>query len=482
MKQTIVIIGRANVGKSTLFNRLTGTSKAMVSDTPGTTRDLKYGKAEWSGREFELIDTGGFLAASDKSLKNLTKKETKKLKRESVVDIDKQVEIQARKALNLANLVLFVTDAKEGINPQDKEIAGYLKKTGKPIVLVINKCDGDKDRQNAAEFYGLGLKQTIMAAASSGSGTGDILDAITEFLPQEKINLDKKNQTNKQPYLRVAIIGRPNAGKSSLLNAILGEEKYIVSATAHTTREPNDTLINYEGKNILLIDTAGIRRKAKIDWDSLEKMGVRMSIGALKTADFVLFVIDVSEPITHQDMQLAKMLELAGASVIMVANKYDLAKEKMDEDHKLNLTKKLTDYLRFNFPHLSFAPILFTSALSGWNTKKILAEIIKAAQNRETRLPDSALNRFLKSVIAYQPPPRKKVGFGARTKIKRAFITNFTQIGINPPTFECQIGSKEKLPEEYRRYIINNLRGKFGFVGTPIKLVVRWKKGKNENE
>ena len=475
---SVAIIGRINVGKSTLFNKLSEKRSAMVSNIPGTTRDLKYAEISWQGTTFELIDTGGFLTEQKTPLKNLTKKEQKKVKHQAMGDIDKQVEQQARKALKKSEIILLIVDAQEGINPQDRQIADYLRKEkDKQVILVINKCDNPKIRQQVAEFYKLGLGEPVLVSAVNGSGTGDLLDIIINKLK------DKKTISENQlpsAEIRVSILGKPNVGKSSLLNILTGEEKAIVSPIPHTTREPNDTLIEYSHRQILLIDTAGIRRKAKVVKKSLESLGVSLSIKALRRSDISLLLLDISQPISNQDLQLGKLIVDSGVGVLLVANKYDLIKTKKlnnlaTEQQNKDLAKKYTEYIYKQFPHLSWASVVFVSAKTGWNTQKILKLILEVDTNNKIKIPESALSRFLKSIIKKQPPPRKRIGFGSKTKIKRSFITNFKQIEIKPPLFECTIGTKEKLPESYRQYVLNGLRAKFGFKGVPIKLVVRYK-------
>jgi GTPase len=466
----VAIIGRANVGKSTLYNKLSGVRSAMVSDTRGTTRDLKRSTIKWIGKEFELIDTGGFLASHKTPMKDLTKREQKKLNLEAKSDVDKQVEKKAREAFKESDIIILLTDGREGLNPQDREIGRYLiKQKDKHIFLVVNKCDNPKIREFAAEFHRLGLGEPILISAVNGSGTGDLLDIISKKVKKGK----KKKVESDIDYIKVAILGKPNAGKSSLLNAISEKDLAIVSEVAHTTREPNATLIEYEDRIIQLADTAGIRRKARVENQTLEALGVSMSISALRKSHIALLVLDANEPISHQDLQLGKLIVESGVSVIIVVNKYDLVKQ-IEED----MTRELTDRVYKNFPHLSFAPVIFTSAKTGGNVKKILKLVVDVSDENKVKIPDGALSKFLKHIIAHQPPPRKRIGDGSRTKIKRSFITDFRQIGINPPLFECRIGSKEKLPEEYRKYILNQLRKKFGFTGVPIKLAVRYKLSK----
>ncbi len=476
----VVIIGRANVGKSTLFNRLNGRALAMVSNQPGTTRDLKYARLEWLGRSFELVDTGGFLAKKDQTLRPLTRRENKKLIKESVDNIDLQVEQRARRAIDEAALIIFLVDVKSGLTAQDKEIAAYLRQRQKerPVILTVNKCDNPRLRQQAAEFYALGLGEPVLISAANGSGTGDLLDKIIAILfPSSKLSpaAQKKStedENNETKPIRVAIIGKPNVGKSSLLNKFIGYDKVIVSPYAHTTREPNDETIVYDNRQIVLVDTAGLRRKSKVDRRGLEGLGVKMSLSSLKKSQLALLVLDGSQPISHQDLQLGKLLVNYGTGVIIVVNKVDLLKERTDDDKAL---EHYRDFVYQNFPHLKFAPLVFVSAKQGLHIQKIFKMILEVEAQSRLRLSDNALSKFLKALIKKQPPPRKRIGDGSKTKIKRSYITNFKQVGVAPPLFECTIGSREKLPEEYRRYIINNLRSKFGFKGVPIKLAVRYR-------
>ncbi|KKS43518.1 ribosome biogenesis GTPase Der [Candidatus Kuenenbacteria bacterium RIFCSPLOWO2_12_FULL_42_13] len=466
MPGTVVIIGRTNVGKSTLFNRLSETRKAMVSNIPGTTRDLKYAAAKWQGKEFKLVDTGGFLAEEKSEIKQLTRKESKEMKRQAKDDIGKQVEIRARLALDKSDLALLIVDGIDGLTPQDKKIADYLRQSDKIIILVVNKCDNLNIRQAAAEFYKLGLGKPFSVAAITGAGIGDLLDEINIRLKELKKIKEKKE---KKALLRVAIIGKPNVGKSSLLNTLAKEEKAIVSPIPHTTREPNESVIDYQDKHILLFDTAGIRRKARIEDNSLEDMGVRMTIGVLKKADVALMMIDISNQLTQQDLQLGRQVAEAGAGVIIVANKYDLIKESGQE----NTGEEYIKFIRGAFPHLAFAPIVLSSAKTGSNAEKILQLVLEVEAAGKTKILANSLSKFLKQLIKKQPPARKRINVRGRVAIKRPFITKLQQIDTKPPVFSCEIDSGEELEENYKRYIINSLRQKFGFLGTPIRLVVR---------
>ena len=472
MLGTVTIIGRPNVGKSTLFNRLSETRRALVSAIPGTTRDLKYAEINWQGKEFELVDTGGFLSEQKAELQKLTKKQEKKLRFGAGEDIDRQVELKARQALEKSDLVILVVDAIEGLNPQDKKIAGYLRQSKKLSLLAVNKCDTAKLREQTADFYQLGLGEPWLISAVNGAGIGDLLEEIISQLKGLKKKAHKKS---KKGAIRVAIIGKPNVGKSSLLNRLSGEEKAIVSATPHTTREPNDTLINYQDKEIIIIDTAGVRRKAKIDRESLEESGVKMTWGVLRRIDVAIVMVDINERLSHQDLQLGKTIAESGVGAIIVANKYDLVKMR-DEEKSVD---EYRDYIRWAFPHLSYAPIVLVSAKTGFNTEKILKLILEVEAAQKIKIPVNALNKFLKSLIKKQPPARKRINVRGRVAVKRAFVTRLQQLGVKPPVFECEVGSDEELEESYRKYIINNIREKFQFVGAPIRLVVRRLQKKN---
>jgi len=467
---SVAIIGRVNVGKSTLFNKLVGKRQAMVSNTAGTTRDLKYAQIEWQHKNFEIIDTGGFLSQEKKPLKILTKKEVQKRKKTSAENIDFQVEQQARMAVKKSAIIIFVVDAKQGLNPQDKQIAAYLRQIKNPpenkkVILTANKCDRPETRLETAEFNCLGLGEPMPISAANGSGTGDLLDQIIKHISS---SAPASIAHDLSLSIRVSIIGKPNVGKSSLLNSLINQNRAIVSSIPHTTREPNSATILFKQHEIILTDTAGIRRKSKIAAKTMEKTGVAMTISCLKNSNLALFIIDLSEPISKQDLRLAKLIVDYNINVIIIANKYDLVKK----NQTIN-TDEITANIYHIFPHLNFAPIIFTSAKTGLNTQKILQLIIDITLESSHKIAPSALSRFIKSIIKHQPPPKKRIGFGRKTKIKRSFISNFKQIDTNPPTFQLQLDTKEKLPENYRQYIINSLRSKFGFKGSVIKLVIR---------
>jgi len=470
MKQ-VAIIGRVNVGKSTLFNKLIEQQKALISNIPGTTRDLNFGICDWQGKKFKVVDTGGIF--ENKNDKNFT--------RDSLGEggniINIQVEKKARGIIKKSNLILFLVDAKDGVLKDDRLIAQLLKKSQKPFLLVANKIDKQKSFK-PEEFKKLGLGEVIGIAAVSGAGVGDLLDKIIKklkFLPSLE---EVKNKTlTTCPSVRrevsekiyVSIIGKPNVGKSLLLNQILGEDRVIVSPIPHTTREPQDTLLEYENNIIELVDTAGIRRKTKVKAKSLESAGIAMSIKALKKSDLVLFVLDISEPLSSQDAQLAGLIIDSGVSIIFVANKYDLL--EIDE----NSSKKLTIYIQKYFPFMEWAPIIFTSALSGKNTHKILKLILDIYKIRNQKINKQELNNFINNLMKKMPPPRQPRKFGSQNKT-RAFISKTIQKDTNPPVFEINITNLAEIPESYLRYLENNLRKKFKFEGTPIKIVVQREK------
>ncbi len=470
MKPQVAIIGRTNVGKSTLFNKLIEQRKALVSNIVGTTRDLNFGVCEWRGKKFEVVDTGGIFETRLSAVAS-TLKTPAMADRLQSASIYVQVEKRARDILKKADLILFLVDAKDGILKDDRLIAQLIKKSKKPFILSANKVDSKKNF-NTTEFEKLGLGKTFGVAAISGVGVGDLLDEIIKKLKLRKKKQVKTRDDKISEKIKVSIIGKPNVGKSSLLNQILNEEKAIVSPVPHTTREPQDTILNYPTKNgtsknnlIELVDTAGIRRKSKVKPKSLESAGISMSIKALKKSEIALFVLDISKNLSAQDSQLAGLIIDSGVSVVFVANKYDLL--KTDKDN----AKKLTDYIHSRFPFLTWAPIIFTSALSGKNTHKILQLILEIKKIRNKTIDKKELNEFIKYLMKKMPPPRQPRKFGSRSKT-RAFISKTIQKDTNPPIFEINVTNVTKIPESYLRYLENNLRKKFNFKSTPIKIVV----------
>ncbi|MBU1130659.1 ribosome biogenesis GTPase Der [Patescibacteria group bacterium] len=471
MKQIkkITLIGRANVGKSTLFNTLIEQKKAIVSDVAGTTRDRNYACLSWRGFEFELIDTGGIDIVHPK-------------------DIEKDILQQANFAQNQADLILFLVDVKEGLMPQDKEIAKLLKKSGKSLILVANKADSNRLKNSVADFYKLNIGDPAAISAISGAGTGDLLDRVVDRLQAKT----KKtiNDTQYQPKadrpplgsssgreltdtipssaeatagrhdIRIAIIGKPNSGKSTLVNSILGEERMITSPQPYTTRDAQNINLKYKGSDYVLIDTAGIRKKAKVK-NKLEKFSVIQALESIKNADVTLLMTDVSEPLGKQDKTLSDEIIKTDSSIILVANKWD--KEKNKDSNTIN---KFIKYYQAFFPYLRYAPIIFISALEKQRVKKVLDLAKEVYDERFREITDNALDKFLKKIIKKQPPSRGKGN-------KHPKLYQLKQLGTDPPRFEIIKDYKSDLHESYVRFIENQLREKFGFLGTPVIIKVR---------
>ncbi len=448
----VIIIGRANVGKSTLFNRLIEKPKALTSKKAGTTRDINIGQVYWQGINLELIDTGGIETI-------IASKKLQKLSPDLNKDFALDIINQTQTILKQADLILFVVDIKTGLLPQDKELCKNLKKLNKEIILVANKTDSRKQQEKAAEFFTLGLGEPIFVSALNGSGTGDLLDVVVSKL--KKIKKSKKAaKIEIEPGIKIAIIGKPNVGKSSLLNSIFGQERVIVSPKPFTTREAIDIQIIYKDQPFTLIDTAGIRKQAKINLE-LEKISVKKSLENVQKSDICLLVLDISQPISVQDNKLSKLLLEANISIIIVANKWDKIKDK-----ETNTQKKFEQYIYKNFPYLTWAPIIFTSALTNKNTKKILDLAIQIYQNRQIQISENALNKFLKKAIKKHRPQSAK-------GTKPPYLQNLKQVKTDPPRFELRIGKNDSLNQAYLKYLANSLREKFQLTGTPIQIKLK---------
>ncbi|MBK8541064.1 MAG: ribosome biogenesis GTPase Der [Ardenticatenia bacterium] len=428
----VALVGRPNVGKSTLFNRIIGERRAIVEDRPGTTRDRHYGQAEWNGKAFSIVDTGG-LEVDDRG------------------PFSSRIRNQVGVALDEAAVIVFVTDAMTGVTADDEDVARLLRQTQKPVVLAVSKTERKENLQATSEFWQLGLGEPIPVSGIHGSGTGDLLDAVAAALP----NLLELPEEDDR--LGVAVIGRPNVGKSSLLNRLLGEERMIVSEIPGTTRDAVDTVLHYQGEEIVLIDTAGIRRRGKVE-PGIEKYSVLRADRAIERADVVVLVIDAADGVTAQDAHIGGLIAEAGKGAIIAVNKWDLIdKEAVTfEDY----VKQVRGELKF----LEFAPVLTLSALTGQRATKVLDLAREVDAARKVRVPTGELNRFLLELQAGHSFSRR----GRELKFRYV-----TQVGIEPPTFIFFVNEPELVHFATERMLINRLRERYGFVGTPLKLVFR---------
>ncbi|MDA3802867.1 MAG: ribosome biogenesis GTPase Der [Patescibacteria group bacterium] len=448
-KPLVAIFGRTNVGKSTLFNCLTEKKQALVSNISGTTRDSNLGLVEWNNKSFNIVDTAGILNY------RLLEKENKD------EGIDEKTQEQARRYLDKADLIIFLVDAKAGMLPEDKELAktiNRIDKYKKKTILVSNKVDSLRTAPEAAEFNKLGLGEPFLISAVSGLATGDLLDLLVEKLKFKKIIKKNKGLKNYSvaDEIKVSLVGKPNAGKSSLLNSILGYERVIVSPIPHTTREAQDTEVIYKDNSIRLIDTAGISRQGK-KGKGLQKFGIENSLGILKKSDIALLVLDLSNPITHQDLKIIDEIISKRASLIIIANKWDKIE---DRD-----TKEWTNYLRDKLPFVSFAPIQFLSAKTGEKVSKIMDLILQIAEERKIFLSESQTEKFLKRVVKIHKPAKGK-------GTKAPHIYEFKQIKNDPPLFNVRIGPNDDLHFSYVRFMENRLRERHSFLGTPINIKI----------
>jgi GTPase len=462
----VVLLGRTNVGKSTLFNKLAEHYEAMVSDIAGTTRDIKSSIINWQGASFELFDTGG-LSAQHLNHKKTKTRENKK------IEIELKIIDKALDAIKDAVLILFIVDSRDGLLKEDKDIALWLKKKKLKVMLVANKADGKKLQQATADFFKLGLGEPQPVSATTGSGSGDLLDKVIENLKIDKsstIHLVPSPKTLKP--IRVSIIGRPNVGKSSLVNNILGEERVIVSSTPHTTREPIDATFDYKGKEITIVDTAGIRRKAKISFKSLEKKGVNLSFKSLNKSEVALLVVDPSQTIGQQDMKLAQLARSCRVGIILVMNKVDLFETSLRGSAFSQRQSAIAPAIQKTFNTIKWAPIILISALTGKNVHKLFDLIIQVQQNHSRIILQPELDKLRKKLVAKKSPPKKKtLGHpGTRMyKVKPApKIVNLKQTSTSPPHFELLYRGIGILPLAYLQYFEKGLRTEFEFTGTPI--------------
>ncbi len=435
-KPLIAIVGRPNVGKSMLFNKIVGKRLSIVEDTPGVTRDRIYAESDWAGREFRVVDTGGIEPQTDNEILLFMRE-------------------QAKIAIETADVIVFVTDIKTGVTAADNDVAAMLQRCGKPVVLAVNKMDSTgAENPDIYEFYSLGLGDPIAVSALHGHGTGDLLDACIEhFPPQEEEN-------EAEGVIHVAVIGKPNVGKSSLVNLILGENRVIVSDMAGTTRDAIDTSFSNEYGSYVFIDTAGIRRKSRVD-DRIEKFSVLRATMAIERADVCLIMIDAREGVTEQDTKIAGMAHESGKACIIIANKWDL----VEKDDKT--MDKMTAAIRRDLSYMSYAPIQFISAATGRRADKIFPLINSAYEQSCRRISTGMLNDVLNDATARVQPPTDK---GRRLK-----IYYMTQTGVNPPNFVFFVNDAKLFHFSYQRYLENQIRSVFGFEGTPIRIVVRQK-------
>ncbi len=440
-KPVVAIVGKPNVGKSTFFNYIVGKRISIVEDTPGVTRDRVYAETNWRGRDFTLIDTGGI------------EPETEDI-------IVSQMREQANIAINIADVIIFLTDIKQGVTAGDSEIALMLKKSKKPVILVCNKADNIGNKPNEIyEFYNLGLGEPYAVSAANALGIGDVLDAIYEYFPE------KDENDNDDETIKVAIIGKPNVGKSSLINKILGEERVIVSDIAGTTRDSIDSYFENEFGKYIFIDTAGIRRKSKVT-EKIEKYSVMRTLLAIERSDVCLMMIDATEGVTDQDTKIAGEAHEAGKGIIIVINKWDEIEKDNNtfEDFKKDIYNKLS--------YLTYAPIIFISAKTGQRVNKLYEMINEVANQNAMRVSTSVLNDVINEAIAINQPPTDK---GRRLKILYA-----TQASTKPPTFVIFVNNKELFHFSYQRYLINQIRKEFGLQGTPVRIITREKEDKGE--
>lgn len=435
----VAIAGHVNAGKSTLFNRLISAPKAIVSPVAGTTRDRNYAQCYWGGLDFQLIDTGGLIPRPKNAL-------------------EKNINQQSEKAIAEADLVLLVVDSHCGVLPDDRILAQAILKSKKPVILVANKADNKRWREQTSEFYQLNLGDPQIISARNGVGTGDLLDNVVAKLLANKKRI--KTKTDPSKNIKVAIIGQPNVGKSSLINGLLGEERLIVSDSPHTTRDAQDVAINYQGQQIIFIDTAGLRRRARKSADAFEKQSVSMSLHSLKKADICLLVTDVSKPLSWQDKNLLQEIADAGKGIVILANKWDLIPSK-----DTNTINKYISYYQDFFPFVTWAPVLFTSALDKTRLSKILPLIVSIWQEKHKSIDDNAADKLLKSLVKRHKPSRGK-------GTAQPYIYSLKQVSTNPPYFQVKIAFKSELHFSYLRFIENGLRRKFGFSGVPIKMSI----------
>ncbi len=449
IKPVIVIVGRPNVGKSTFFNRCVGGREAIVYDSPGVTRDRIYRECDWSGHEFLLVDTGGILPDASE-------------------EISRQVKEQVKSAVEEADLVVFMVDGKSGVTGADQDVANMLRRSKKPVLLAVNKVDSPKEESNLLEFYSLGLGDPLSLSALRGTGgVGDLLDKVLECLPEELRAGSRKNGTEEdleeeaeRKDFALAIVGRPNVGKSSIVNAITGKNRAIVTDIPGTTRDAIDSVFNYNERQITLIDTAGIRRKSKVDY-GVEAFSVVRALKAIERADVVVLVLDANQEIADQDQKIAQKILDAGKACVVVFNKWDLVSNKSSK-----LMNEYKAKIQMDLPHLKFAEAVFTSAMSGQRVEKILDAALRAFEQTQRRVSTATVNQVIQDAQMLTPPPAGKRG-------RRLRIYYATQVSISPPSFVLKVNDDKLISSGYMTYLERKLRESFGFQGSPLRLFLR---------
>ena len=438
-KPTVAIVGRPNVGKSTFVNRLIGARNSIVHDMPGVTRDRIYFDVEWQNKGFTVIDTGGIIPGDGD-------------------DIMVSIFDQARLACEEADRIIFLVDGKDGINPVDYDIANILRQSGKPIFLAVNKCDNPDSLLMTSDFYALSVGNPIGISALHGSGgVGDLLDVVTE-------GFDESEEEEKDGRIRIAIVGRPNAGKSSIVNSLLNTQRVIVSNISGTTRDSIDSYVTYKDTEFVIVDTAGIRKKSKVDY-GVEKFAVDRAIRSIRECDVAVLVIDAKEGISDQDKKISSIITESGKGIIVAINKWDLIEEK-----KANTINKFEQELAKDIPFLSYAPKIFISALTKQRLGQIFDKSLEVYEQCVKRVSTGLLNKVINEAYALNPP--------TSFKGKRLKVLYTTQAAIQPPTFVLFVNNEELLKDSYKRYLENKLREAFGFFGTPIRISVRERKEK----
>lgn len=430
----VAVVGRPNVGKSTFFNRVLGRRQAIVDDRPGVTRDRNFAHADWAGRHFFVVDTGGVVEGSDDQM-------------------DRAIRTQALAAVEEADAILFLVDGRKGVHPLDERLAAVLRKSGKPVILAVNKVDNLPNDPSYLDFWSLGMGEPFPVSALSGKGSGDLLDRVLEVLP------GAPEESGAPGEIRVAVVGKPNVGKSSFVNRLLDQDRVVVSDVAGTTRDPVDTPMAYHGKSLILVDTAGLRRQAKVS-DSIEYYSALRTERVVLDSDVCIVLVDASEEELHaQDIRIIQTAWDAGKAVILLANKWDLVEK--DTMTAVEWERKV----RARVPFLTWVPIVFISALTGQRVRKCLDLVLEVEAERHRRIETHEVNEVLERLVGRQPPPHHR---GRVVKIKYA-----TQIETSPPTFVLFSNFPKAIPDHYVRYLHNGFRDAWGFMGTPIRIRLR---------